>query len=110
VNDFDGVLCELNSLDHNLGGWRHRHLPNILLLKFEDLLREPKGEIARVAEFCGVGNMADEKIKAIATATSFTVMKNTPKTNYTELKRFHNEITKALHAEELEELFYSCSK
>ncbi|XP_064620660.1 sulfotransferase 1C2A-like [Lineus longissimus] len=79
--DFDNMLFG-NMLDHFSGWWSLRHLPNVLITRFEDLVRNPEQEIARIAEFCGKDGMSEETIDKITQATRFDTMKKNPKTNY----------------------------
>jgi hypothetical protein len=78
---------------HYLGWWRHRHLPNVLILKYENLVRDPKREIARITKFCGKSISSDETIAKIAGATSFDVMKANPKTNFEGIESIKSEIS-----------------
>ncbi|XP_064625738.1 sulfotransferase 1C2-like [Lineus longissimus] len=73
-------VCYGNMFDHFLGWWRHRDLPNVLILKYEDLVRHPEEEIRKIAGFCKK-ELDDAAIERIVQATSFDVMKANPKTN-----------------------------
>ena len=54
--------------------WAIRHLPNVLMLHFEDLKRDMPGEIARVAKFLGI-DVAPGEWPDILTHCSFDYMK-----------------------------------
>lgn len=54
--------------------WEFRHLENVLLVHFSDLLASPIQEIGRVAGFVGV-EASDEVLKRVREATSFSTMK-----------------------------------
>lgn len=70
-------------LDWNLSWWKQRHLPNVLLVSFEDMKRDPRETVTKVSAFCGKG-LDDDVIDRITKATTFDVMKDNPTTNYTE--------------------------
>nr|VFJ54122.1 MAG: aryl sulfotransferase [Candidatus Kentron sp. FW] len=57
--------------------WDFRHLPNILLVHFADLLTDLEGEIQRVAEHIGVSLSATRRAE-IAREVSFDTMKKDP--------------------------------
>uniref|UniRef100_A0A1I8H456 Sulfotransfer_1 domain-containing protein n=1 Tax=Macrostomum lignano TaxID=282301 RepID=A0A1I8H456_9PLAT len=61
--------------------WAQRNRPDLLLVKFEDLVRRPALEIPRVAEFLGV-EVGQDDVKRLANALSFDAMKENPATNY----------------------------
>ena len=81
IADLDNVLYG-NMFDHMLGWWHQRHLPNLLFLKFEDMVREPHREIKRIARFCGKDDLPDAVVEKIVEATKFANMKTNPKTNF----------------------------
>ncbi len=54
--------------------WDYRDLPNILLVHYNDLLADPAGGIARIAQFLDI-DCAPGMIAAIADKTSFRSMK-----------------------------------
>ena len=40
-------------LRFNLGGWRSRHRPNYLLVRYEELVTEPEAQLRRICAFAG---------------------------------------------------------
>jgi hypothetical protein len=76
-----GNVCYGNIFDHYLGWWRHRDLQNVLILKYEDLVRDPEGGVTMIAEHCGQELTAEARERIIE-ATRFKTMKKNPKTNY----------------------------
>jgi aryl sulfotransferase len=62
------------TLHHAQTWWNFRHLDNILLVHYGDMLADLEGEIRRIADFLGLA-IADEVMADIAKATSFTAMK-----------------------------------
>ncbi|XP_022098283.1 sulfotransferase 1C2-like [Acanthaster planci] len=77
--------------DHVLGYWRLKDHPNVLFLKYEDLHKDLRGSIRKVAEHVGK-DLSDDVIECIAEHVTFRGMKKT----YGELKDSYGE-TKALH-------------
>ncbi|MBP7000189.1 sulfotransferase domain-containing protein [Amaricoccus sp.] len=62
------------NLYHAASWWRFRHLPNLHLVHFQDLLDDLDGEIARLAAFLDLP-LAPDRRAAIAAATSFTALR-----------------------------------
>lgn len=64
---------------HTQTWWKFRHLENILLVHFNDLLADLEGEIRRIAQFLDI-KLPEESIPEIAYAVSFsTIKKNATK-------------------------------
>lgn len=63
-----------SGLHHTRTWWDFRDLPNILLVHYNDLLRDLPGEIRRVARYLEI-DVTDELIGKIARATTFDSMK-----------------------------------
>ena len=66
--------------DFNLGWWRLRHNPNILFLKFEDLVQHLPRQVERIAEFIGKRYSA-QLINTVCKNVDFSVMKRNPAVN-----------------------------
>jgi aryl sulfotransferase len=62
------------NMHHVQSWWDYRHLPNILLVHFADLLADAPGQICRIADFLEI-KANDEQISQIAQATSLTAMR-----------------------------------
>ncbi len=58
----------LGVLRHFQGWWKFRHLPNILLVHFADLLADTSVEIRRIASFLDIA-ASDEQTEQIAEQT-----------------------------------------
>ncbi|HVH04329.1 MAG TPA: sulfotransferase domain-containing protein [Amaricoccus sp.] len=65
------------NLYHTASWWRFRHLPNIRFVHYADLLADPPGEIARIADFVGIPADA-ARCAAIADAVSFDTLRRDP--------------------------------
>ena len=60
---------------HFLGWWAHRDAPNILILTYEQMKRNPRTAVTSIASFLGY-SLTDEVIDKIVIDTSFDKMKN----------------------------------
>ncbi|XP_070543011.1 sulfotransferase 1A3-like [Ptychodera flava] len=67
--------------DHNLGFWQHRHEPHILFVKFEDMKKDLKGQMIRIADFYG-RPLPEDKIEECVEHCTFDKMKKNPMSNY----------------------------
>jgi aryl sulfotransferase len=54
--------------------WQYRHLPNVLLLHYANLKRDPAREISKLASFLGVA-LTEAELARIVAATDFKKMK-----------------------------------
>jgi hypothetical protein len=59
---------------HVKGWWEHRHEPNVLFLRYEDLLGDLEGNLRRIAAFCGL-DVPAERWPAIVERCGFAFMK-----------------------------------
>ncbi|XP_048220369.1 sulfotransferase 1B1 [Perognathus longimembris pacificus] len=64
--------------------WKKKEEHPILFLFYEDMKKNPKGEIQKVSSFLGK-SLSDEIVDKIIYHTSFEVMKDNPLVNYTHL-------------------------
>lgn len=62
------------NMHHLQSYWNYRHLDNILLVHFADMLADTSGQIRRIADFLGIP-ASDEQISQIAQQTSLTAMR-----------------------------------
>eukprot|EP00040_Diaphanoeca_grandis_P015283 m.77797 g.77797 ORF g.77797 m.77797 type:complete len:426 (+) comp25053_c0_seq1:44-1321(+) len=75
ADDTDSSLTAMWSYYHNLATWwKYRHLPNILHIHYNDLKRDPRKEIKRIADFLELDS-TDEEIDQVVFASSFEEMK-----------------------------------
>ena len=66
--------------DFNLAWWALKDNPNILFLKFEDLIQDAEGQIRKIDAFLGT-NSSDDVINKVCENVAFDVMKNNPTVN-----------------------------
>jgi hypothetical protein len=59
---------------HVKGWWRHRNDPNVLFLRYEDLLGDLEGCLRRVGAFCGL-DISPERFPTILERCGFAFMK-----------------------------------
>lgn len=62
-------------LDHLLAWWKHKDDDNILFLQFENMKKDLRSEVRKIAEFIGV-NATDEMIDEVIERTSIKSMRN----------------------------------
>ena len=65
---------------HLLGWWSHKDSPNVLIIAFENMKKDPHAAVHSVASFLG-HNLSDEVIESIVDQTSFDKMKHNPAAN-----------------------------
>ncbi|XP_032275561.1 sulfotransferase 1C4 isoform X2 [Phoca vitulina] len=83
-NFLAGKVCWGSWHDHVKGWWKAKDQHRILYLFYEDVKKNPKHEIQKVAEFIGK-NLHDEVLDKIVHHTSFDVMKQNPMANYSSI-------------------------
>ncbi|MEO8392637.1 MAG: sulfotransferase domain-containing protein [Chloroflexota bacterium] len=64
-----------SNFHHVQSWWNYRHLPNILLVHYNDLLTDLSGEIRRIANYLEI-EVAPEMLVSIAEAVGFESMKS----------------------------------
>ncbi len=80
-NEFlNGSLSYGPFYSHFLGWWAHRDAPNILMLTFEQMKRNPRTAVTSIASFLGY-SLTDEVIDKIVIDTSFDKMKDNKAAN-----------------------------
>jgi aryl sulfotransferase len=62
------------NLAHTASWWRFRHLPNIRLVHYADLLADLPGEIAGIARFLGIA-LTPDRLAAVAAAVRFDALR-----------------------------------
>jgi hypothetical protein len=60
--------------EHVRGWWRHRNDPNVLFLRYEDLLADLEGGVRKIIAFCGF-EIAPERMPIILERCRFAFMK-----------------------------------
>ncbi|XP_022100016.1 sulfotransferase 1A1-like [Acanthaster planci] len=63
--------------NHYLYFWRKRNDPNILVLKYEDMKQDLRGNVEKISKFLGK-NLSAETLDTITEHCSFAKMKNNP--------------------------------
>ncbi|XP_072179264.1 sulfotransferase 1C2-like [Diadema setosum] len=66
--------------DNVLPWWERRNHPNVLFLKYEDMKKDHRGTVERVAQFMGK-SLTDDVIDRIVEASSFGAMKKSKSSN-----------------------------
>ncbi|XP_040831600.1 sulfotransferase 1C4 isoform X1 [Ochotona curzoniae] len=79
-----GKVCWGSWHDHVKGWWKAKDQHNILFLFYEDMKKNPKHEIEKLAEFLGK-KLDDKVLDQIVHHTSFDIMKQNPMANYSTL-------------------------
>lgn len=74
---------------HYLGFWKKRNEPNILFLKYEDLKRDLKSNIRKIANFLEK-SLTDKQVDTLAEHVSFKSMKENPAVNLKPIIDFKN--------------------
>jgi hypothetical protein len=74
----DGKALDFGSWwEHVAAWWRRRNDADVLFLHYEDLLKEPRANVVKLAQFCGVA-LTDARVDEIVHETSFAQMKTRP--------------------------------
>ena len=66
--------------DHVLEWWKHRDAENILFLKYEDMKKDHRGAVKKIAEFMGY-SLKEEVIDTIVEKSTFQNMRDNPAIN-----------------------------
>ncbi|KAI8503897.1 hypothetical protein Bbelb_179650 [Branchiostoma belcheri] len=61
--------------------WRHKDDDNLLFIKYEDLKRDLRGHVVKIASFLGK-TLSDQRIDEVVANCTFSAMKENPATNY----------------------------
>lgn len=72
--------------DHVLSWWEHRNAPNVLFLRYEDMLEDPRRELETIARFLDKP-LTDDLAAAIVDETAFDRMKANPFSNLREISQ-----------------------
>lgn len=80
----DGRVQRGDWFEHVLGWWRHRDLPNLLFLKFEDLLADFTGTVDRLVHFLDL-DCPPGLVERVRERSSFEAMKRDGFSSHQEL-------------------------
>ncbi len=72
-----------SNLHHTRTYWEHRHLSNLLLVHYADLLADPQGQVRRVADFLDL-ELSPEELTRTVRLASFDAMKVSFKRDFDE--------------------------
>ncbi|KAL1138260.1 hypothetical protein AAG570_009949 [Ranatra chinensis] len=75
--------------DHILGFWEKRNEPNIQFLKYEDVKKDVRGTIEKMADFLGK-SLSEDDIISLMDHVSFKKMRNNPALNLEPLLKLKN--------------------
>ena len=67
--------------DHVLGWWAHKDDPNVLFIKYEDMKRDLRGSVEKIARFIECGS-TPEVLDSVAEQCGFQSMQKNPQANY----------------------------
>ncbi|XP_078664099.1 sulfotransferase 1A1-like [Branchiostoma floridae x Branchiostoma belcheri] len=73
--------------------WRHKDDDNLLFIKYEDLKRDLRCHVVKIANFLGK-TLPDQRIDEVVANCTFSAMKENPSTNYSRdpvLKKFFSK-------------------
>nr|XP_039271504.1 sulfotransferase 6B1-like isoform X1 [Styela clava] len=73
--------------EHILGWYKHKDEDNVMFIYYEDMKRDTKQEIRRLAKFLNV-EVDDKRVEEIENATTFSVMKQTSHPNLSKINLF----------------------
>ncbi|XP_019624425.1 PREDICTED: sulfotransferase 1C2-like [Branchiostoma belcheri] len=63
--------------------WRHKDDDNLLFIKYEDMKRDLRGHVVKIANFLGK-TLSDQRIDEVVANCTFSAMKENPATNVTK--------------------------
>ncbi|XP_035693422.1 sulfotransferase 1C4-like isoform X3 [Branchiostoma floridae] len=64
--------------------WRHKDDGNMLFIKFEDMKRDLRGHVVKIATFLG-RTLSDQRIDEVVANCTFSAMKENPATNFSRI-------------------------
>ena len=99
----DGEVSQLPYFPHVLEAWKHRNNPNLLFLFFEDMKRDLRGTIQKVADFLGK-SLTKEQLDGLETNLHFSSMKKNPWVNKSMAYAYSPLTAEELEAKAAEEL------
>ena len=80
--------------------WDHRDLPNVHVIKYEDMKAAPSAAVRQLAKFMEV-ELTEDQIELIVEQTTFNTLKNNLAVNCVTLARHNQEISPILRKGEV---------
>nr|CAH7740801.1 unnamed protein product [Callosobruchus chinensis] len=87
----DGTACYCPYWKHVFQFWEHRNEPNVLILRYEEMVKDTPAMIKRVAEFLGK-KLTEDQLAKLAHHVSFDSMKNNKAVNNERMVKKRREI------------------
>ena len=87
-----GKIYRGDILDFIKSWWHHRNKKNVHLVFYEDLVRNRKEEIKKMAAFAAL-EISDYRLKKILNASDISVMQKNKGTNHTLRGMFYKELS-----------------
>jgi len=87
----DGNITESPLMEHLIEAWNLRHHPNMCFIFYEDMKRDLRSQIHRVAEFLGK-SYSDDQVDKLASHLHIDNFKNNP---FVNMEQFRG--TEAMH-------------
>ena len=81
----EGNISTTPSIEHVIEAWNMRHHPNMCFIFYEDMKRDLKSQIRKVASFLGK-DCSEEQVEKLAEHLHFDNFKNNPSVNHEHLK------------------------
>ena len=76
-----GEVCFGDYFEHVLSWWEHRNDDNVLFMKYEDMKKDIRYSIIRIASFIN-RELSEKEIESVIEKSSFLSMKKNPTLNY----------------------------
>lgn len=69
-----GNVANGNYFEHLATWWGRRKDPDVLFLRYEEMVADPEGHIERIAAHMGVGSLPDSQVAEVRETTSFQTL------------------------------------
>ena len=79
-------------LNHVLGWYKHRDCPNILFVKYEDMVKDHRKTVWSIAEFMGIEDVTEELVERVVSESSFKTMFQKPTVNHRKREGVENGV------------------
>lgn len=92
----DGHVDHGSWFDFTKGWWSKKDNPDVLILFYENMKKDLRSEIKKIAHFVGRSSVSDEIVDSIADHCSFESMRSNPMTNHHDVYSIDKEISPLL--------------